>query len=517
MKKNFMMTAVLLGALTLGACVDDNESASVTAVRNAKAEQLIALGEAAKAQAEAAKIEAQAAAELAAAQAEYQKALAAAAQAEAEYQAELTRQAQEKFAIELEQIKAEAEAAIAAAKLELAESEQALLDQADEKLQALYWEYAEALGASVDYQDRKIELSNLIAQAQAGLTSVEEQTEIAVAYWQREIDILEAELALYEEYEGADVAELKKIRNEAYFEWQKAQDVKAQKYQAYSDAQTALSTARNNFYYYNESDIKTVQATAALRGENEYNISWYDVLVSEFKTLVENDYTSISVPYYTLKASEVEIVKQQLEANVTSRKETLGTESDDETKSSLYGQLASQEKQKAAALEADENADVTSFDNQIAVLKLQIEECKQYLADDEGKLAVFTTAIASFEGEDLKAYDAAIVELTKVAEAYATAYEEYRVAFEAVNTAYTKYDVAYNLADQADVQGIIDNLEVEILQAKARQEAWKNEVINQETAIAQYQAELATVEAQLAAIQAIIDNLKAQIDDALAE
>ena len=40
MKKKLMMVAVLLGALSLGACVDNDESASVTAVRNAKAEQL---------------------------------------------------------------------------------------------------------------------------------------------------------------------------------------------------------------------------------------------------------------------------------------------------------------------------------------------------------------------------------------------------------------------------------------------------------------------------------------------
>ena len=40
MKKKLMMVAVLLGALSLGACVDNDESASVEAVRNAKAEQL---------------------------------------------------------------------------------------------------------------------------------------------------------------------------------------------------------------------------------------------------------------------------------------------------------------------------------------------------------------------------------------------------------------------------------------------------------------------------------------------
>ena len=40
MKKKLMMVAVLLGALSLGACVDNNESASVESVRNAKAKQL---------------------------------------------------------------------------------------------------------------------------------------------------------------------------------------------------------------------------------------------------------------------------------------------------------------------------------------------------------------------------------------------------------------------------------------------------------------------------------------------
>ena len=39
MKKKLMMVAVLLGALSLGACVDDNESQSVTDLRGAKAKQ----------------------------------------------------------------------------------------------------------------------------------------------------------------------------------------------------------------------------------------------------------------------------------------------------------------------------------------------------------------------------------------------------------------------------------------------------------------------------------------------
>lgn len=48
MKKKFIAVSVLLCALalsstTLTSCVDDNESASVTAIRDAKAKQLTAL------------------------------------------------------------------------------------------------------------------------------------------------------------------------------------------------------------------------------------------------------------------------------------------------------------------------------------------------------------------------------------------------------------------------------------------------------------------------------------------
>ena len=48
MKKKFIAVSVLICALALGSttltsCVDDNESASVTAIRDAKAKQLTAL------------------------------------------------------------------------------------------------------------------------------------------------------------------------------------------------------------------------------------------------------------------------------------------------------------------------------------------------------------------------------------------------------------------------------------------------------------------------------------------
>lgn len=65
MKKKFIAVSVLICALALGSttltsCVDDNESASVTAIRDAKAKQLTSLANYQQAQADAEKIIAEA-------------------------------------------------------------------------------------------------------------------------------------------------------------------------------------------------------------------------------------------------------------------------------------------------------------------------------------------------------------------------------------------------------------------------------------------------------------------------
>lgn len=86
MKKKLMMVTLLLAGLTMGACVDDKESASVTAVRDAKTEQLesVATMNAAAAEAKQAMAAAEAALKLAEAQA--QQAAAELAKANAEYE-----------------------------------------------------------------------------------------------------------------------------------------------------------------------------------------------------------------------------------------------------------------------------------------------------------------------------------------------------------------------------------------------------------------------------------------------
>ena len=158
MKKKLMMVAVLLGALTLGACVDDNESASVTAIRNAKAAQLesIAALNNAKAQAETLRAEAEAA--LAAAQAAYRQALADATAAETEF---LT----QKYQLELEKIKAEYEEAIAQAKEETAQHNQQAWENVTQQISNVLEDYTTALDKihelNGDLIDKEFELANV--------------------------------------------------------------------------------------------------------------------------------------------------------------------------------------------------------------------------------------------------------------------------------------------------------------------------------------------------------------------
>lgn len=114
MKKGFLFGA-MLSAFALVGCVDSNESASVEAVRNSKAEEQKALAAMYNAQAAATTAKAQADAALAQAQAALIQAQAERTQAEAEYQKIRNEYEKDKNNIELQKLLAQAEADKAAA------------------------------------------------------------------------------------------------------------------------------------------------------------------------------------------------------------------------------------------------------------------------------------------------------------------------------------------------------------------------------------------------------------------
>lgn len=180
MKK--LLSLVLICAMGFGmiSCVESEESQSVAALRNAKAEQLKALTNLYNAQAEAATIVAQAEAALKA--------------AEAAYKENQTEEAKAKFAIEIAKIKAEAEAAIAKAKYESAWYEQQLLENASSHIKTLYTAYATALDdLTTANNDMVVAQANLVALKQNVITA-EENADYWLGYYNKSIAGCEAQL-----------------------------------------------------------------------------------------------------------------------------------------------------------------------------------------------------------------------------------------------------------------------------------------------------------------------------------
>lgn len=277
MKKKLMMVTVLLGALAFGACVDDNESASVTAVREAKAKQLTALATKAEAEAEAALISANAEKAYKEALVKYQEALTKQEEATTEQIQEQIRQSKEKFDAEIEAIKAEYEQRMWEAKRKSIIAEQAFLDEAETRLQALYLAYSSAAEELSDLKQLKADEELNLVRMQAYALKIDEYIGQKTAEYEAQIKEKEASIAAWQKYSGLDKNELNA----------QLEDLKQDKYTAFSAWEAAnaalepAETAWNNLralYDYNSSGISTVKAVAAVQHylSNGYEFVFWD-------------------------------------------------------------------------------------------------------------------------------------------------------------------------------------------------------------------------------------------------
>lgn len=258
MKKKLMMVAVLLGALSLGACVDDNETQSVTDVRNAKAEQLQARADMNNAEASAQKIMADAEAALMAAKAEAQKAAAAKVNAETETIKKRTELVElqkaaaglQNEAAKIENKRRQVELESALAYLEVAKKE------AEKDLAEI------AARMELMAQNNQIELLILqkrLAEAQKELVDYEKR--MAAAANQAEKDKLEAEQI-----------ELKRLSNK-YF----------QSVNALLDAQNTLAGFKSTLTGLENGLVTAKAAKEEAIAANNNAISMYEMYISKYK------------------------------------------------------------------------------------------------------------------------------------------------------------------------------------------------------------------------------------------
>ena len=212
MRKKFFAMYALAGALVASpvftSCVDDSESASVTALRGAKAEQLSALATLQKAQAEAAKVTADAEKAYKEAWAEYYKAQANSSNASADKILQEMEQAKAKFEYEIAYIKADYEKKIAKAKKAALKAEQEILENAEARLATLYTNYSSAVNTLNDLKYQKAQKEMLLTEYEAGAVALDEVILQKKNDLEAQIAEAEAQIKAWETYQGIDDADL---------------------------------------------------------------------------------------------------------------------------------------------------------------------------------------------------------------------------------------------------------------------------------------------------------------------
>lgn len=490
MRKKFiavyaLMAVLALGSTTLTSCVDDNESASVTAIRNAKAEQLKALAALSNAQAEAAKIQAEAEAALKNAQAEWKK--------------EQTEEAKQKFAIKIEVIKAQAERDIALAKKDALQYEKEIWENADAKIQAMVSDYQTALNkvistkeelieAKIDYahfevdstlaeakykefvidQNRTIaqneaDIKRLQALAEGGAdkTALAEQMEVLAG---QAYKMLHTDLPAVE----AKQAEAEKAKEDAYLPinidkpFTEDQEHEKLEWEAgLLPYAKGVQTLKAYEAEYSDEDIKFIEA------DNE-------TYVASIKECFEEEAVTV---YTRSKGSDfvkaTQVVENALNQDIADATANLGAKKTaTEAGTGALGNLEQAEanlKAKQAALAAEnakpnkDQSAITQLEGEIDDLNVDIEQYKESVAQYTEEIADLKQELKDFqatlevvkEGSDAqKQYIETAKTVLKAAEAYVTAQHEVHKVDNAIKLiGLSKYDFNDNMEVNTGVQG----------------------------------------------------------------
>ena len=474
MKKKLMMVAVLLGALSLGACVDNNESASVEAVRNAKAEQLKGLAALANAQAEATKITAEAEAALKNAQAEYQK--------------EMTEEAKQKFAVDIEKIKAEAEKAIAEAKKAASEAELATLNE------------------------NFLTKTAGLAQLEAGITTAEANAKINTITLNRSI--------------AAETAKLEVLKDPANANIDK-DALNAKKTAVYQKYELANSTVMNNEGAALNADAKGIQeAIDALDRDaidavnnlysNVVAFTGYEYLSWE----TTSGFTSRSLPSgaYVSEAQKLN-AENYFATNLEDAANALGTSADTKDKNTAYGRLAAANAQLEDANKMGETTDaekeakkqaIKDAKTAIALAKDEIVRAQASYDEEKAASDEFTAALAAV---DVKAYNDAVSAIVALVKANETVAKAFNDANETPMKLWNEYSVLNTLYNNSqNLEELIAQCEYEIAYAKEQIKFYEANITNAEAQLAKGKEELANLKKEIAAKKIIVDNAKAALD-----
>lgn len=515
MKKKLLLAAVLVGALSLGSCVDDKESASVTAVRNAKAEQLKGIAAHENAVAAAIELLAQQEAAVKAAEAAYK-------QAQTDFQNAQTEEARARAAYQvayyqslIQKLAIQTEADILDAKTKLLQAQadyEAALISADEatrtNLQSLYAAYTSASKALLEAKQAIAKDQVKLAGLQAGLVNDQEAREMAINAEKRNIANYEQQIAAYKaqikEYESvASSSEAKVEAQAALAKYQQLQKTATSLNAAQVNASNALGTAfvnlGNSNFYKAAMVVLNNQLVSALPSDDQVQIIGYSSSVDEFGLPVEgtvdtywfaafnpktgkNDHTAVAQNEQT-KQEEIDFEKETgindvieynvytsyynpIEKGLTAYTDTIQSLINaHEGKAVADAQKAIDEQNKAIAKlkedKADE-ADIKAAEAQLPALQAAKTIADNALAEANKALVAIKDAIAKYlsEASNGQGFVDAYNDASK---AYAEAQVEYQKAIYASDLQSAVCSALINIAkNEVDVKDLIANAESNI-------------------------------------------------------
>lgn len=577
MKKKFFAIYALIGAMAVSpiftSCVDSEETPSVEALRNAKAEELKAIADLNNAQAASTTALAAAEAALIKAQADAQKAaneLKDAQTAMYETQNEAER-AQLEVTIknaeaELARIQGEIDAQAINVQTNLLNAQQQLLhaqaalddatkdyDEAQKaKLQTLASEYSDAVNGLLQAQQNLVLAKSQLVKLESGLVSAEETLEKTIAANNNQIALNNIQIEAYKKYanymddENKDALYLE--YREAYAARLVAYDKNMKNYVIYQDAYNTLSTESINDAYneiYNDEFYRFMN-NRSIQIENEdgtktnygvwaiaqyFNMSWesennsheYDEETPYWGYCGE----TVTVQYeMTADIRQIEMVAYE---NMQWRKDNVATwtEAIETKETELADAVTATAAAKKAwddAAEADKAAKkeayVTALNTELA-LKQEIENLQENVEYYNIWITVYEKALdmaknAEKYNEALQAKVQACNDANKTAYAELLAawdgWKETQDAFEEAYASYSALSTAYNGANS--ISNEIKNLEAENEELLAEIEEAQKLLTTYDGYEMPYEVAIEFMNAKIAAQEAVVAAYEVKVKEA---
>ena len=578
MKKALIIAAASIAAsLFAVSCVENIESASVAEIRQSKTEQLEALAETYRLQAATDSLSAAAQAELYRAQAEHQRAMALLEQAKADAEglaAEKIRlqmeQEAQKFALEIEKLRLEYNKKILDLQNKIDAAYATMLDNANNRIVALFGSYREALDDLNTYKINLNDYQTKLVAAENNVIDVQEEVKKETARLEGEIAKTKDAIALYENYSGFDKGELQE-------EFDKINEVESPVvYSEYKTALHEMELAREDYktmysdYYYidniSETTVDVIKIIDSLcNGAFIYEF-YYDRKYEAFDPVAENEeltysdygyyygfyslnFTSYEIPdaddqwkdaadyyenYIDGKDSEIEgyeTIIEGLEAQIGTSPST-----DEPAGTGRLGTIAGLEEDREAAVEAGNTAGVERIDAEIKAAQEEIARLKKEIGYREADIAEVEAEIAQVTAEAehvaamRKSYDEAYKSYAETVKAMkdhslVSAYYTACIAVDALYDKWSDINQRINALNSMIQSGDFIDVDVKIAELEEKIAGYEEQIEaltsvnlkNAEDLVTYWENQIVIVTEQIAAQQAIVDRLKAALDEAMAE